>query len=116
MDYLIEVGISFVGRIPYLAAWIAAVVFAALMVRRGGGKAEKFLLTGCGLMLFNQITMPFLGALSRWMVHEQGMPVSAIGIAQIPTGLLSLAGIVCLVYAFWVKFKKGKTESTDSSA
>ena len=116
MDYLAEVGISFVGRIPYLAAWIVAVVFAARMVRRGGEKAEKFLLTGCSLMLFNQVVMPFLGALSRWMVHEQGMPISAIGIAQIPIGILTLAGIVCLVYAFWVKFKTGKIESTDSLA
>ena len=116
MDYLVQVGISFIARIPYVAAWIVGVVFAVKMVRRGGQKAEKFLLLGCGLMLLNQVIMPFLGALSNWMVHERGMPVSAIGIAQIPTGLLSLAGIVCLVYAFWVKFKKGKTESTDSSA
>ena len=116
MDYLAEVGISFVGRIPYLAAWIVAVVFAVMMVRRGGGKAEKFLLAGCSLMLFNQVVMPFLGALSRWMVHEQEMPVSAIGIASIPNAVLNMAGIICLVYAFWVKFKKGKTESTDSSA
>ena len=106
MNYLQEIGISFLGRIPYLLAWLVAIVFAVVMVRRSGGKAEKLLLAGCSLMFFNQLVMPFLGGLARWMVYEQEKPVAALGyVVSLPTAILGMAGIMCLVYAFWVKFK-----------
>ena len=106
MNYLQEIGISFLVRIPYLLAWLVAIVFAVIMLRRGGGKAEKLLLAGCSLMFFNQLVMPFLGGLARWMVYEQEKPIAALGyIVSLPTAILSMAGIICLIYAFWVKFK-----------
>ena len=109
MNYLQEIGISFLGRIPYLLAWLVAIVFAVVMVRRNGGKPEKLLVAGCSLMLFNQLVMPFLGGLARWMVYEQETSIAALGyIVSLPSGILSMAGIICLVYAFWVKFKTDK--------
>ena len=106
MNYLQEIGISFLARIPSLLAWLVAIVFAVIMLRRGGGKPEKLLVAGCSLMLFNQLVMPFLGGLARWMVYELEKPVAVLGyIVSLPAAILGMAGIICLVYAFWVKFK-----------
>lgn len=107
MSYLEVVTPAFVGSIPIFLAWLVGIVLAVRMVRRGGGKAEKLLLIGCSLMFVAQIVNPFLRGLALWMVHEQGMSrASASGLAfSLPIGILSMAGIVCLVYAFWLKFK-----------
>lgn len=40
-----------IGIAPFLAAWIVVIVLASLMLRRGGGKAERFLVAGASLML-----------------------------------------------------------------
>ena len=71
MNYLQEIGISFLARLPYLLAWLVAIVFAVIMLRRGGGKAEKLLLAGSSFMFLIQVITPFLGGLARWMVYEQ---------------------------------------------
>ena len=93
---------------PYLAAWIAAIVFSVIMLRRGGGRAERFLLTGSCLMLANKLfsvptvlIVPLLVG-SGWSTDRVLPILSGVGLLL---GLVSLAGIVCLVYAFWVKFE-----------
>ena len=93
---------------PYLAAWIAAIVFSVIMLRRGGGRAERFLLTGSCLMLANKLfSVPIVLIVpllvdSGWST-DRALPVlSGVGLFL---GLVSLAGIVCLDYAFWIKFK-----------
>jgi len=99
---------SLIPAAPYLAAWIAAIVFSVIMLRRGGGRAERFLLTGSCLMLANKLfsiptvlIVPLLVD-SGWS-PDRAMPVlSGFGLFL---SLVSLAGIVCLVYAFWIKFK-----------
>jgi len=101
---------DFVSRAPYLAAWTVAVIMAVIMMRRGGGKAEKLFLAGSGLMLVAQLVNPFLSGLVSWLIHEQGMSRAlASGLAiSLPMGVLGLAGIVCLVYAFWMRFMTKK--------
>jgi len=37
---------DFISRVPQLVAWTVAIILAVMMVRRGGGKAEKLLLAG----------------------------------------------------------------------
>ena len=107
MNYLELVGSTFLGNIPMLLAWLVGIVLAVRTVRQGGGKAEKLLLTGCSLMFVAQIVNPFLRGFALWLVAEQGMSrASASGLAlSLPTGILGMAGIVCLIYAFWIKFK-----------
>jgi len=107
MNYLEAVGPSLLGSSPILVAWLVGIVLAVRMVRRGGGKAEHLLLIGCSLMFVAQIIRPFLTALTLWLVHEQGMTrAGASGLAlSLPISILSMAGIICLIYAFWVKFK-----------
>ena len=110
-SYLELVGSTFLGNTPVLLAWLVGIVLAVRMVRRGGGKAEKLLLIGCSLMFVAQVVNPFLRGLALWLIAEQGMSrASASGLAlSLPIGILGMAGIICLIWAFWLKFK-GRTD------
>jgi len=106
---------DFISRVPHLVAWTVAIILAVIMVRRGGGKAEKLLLAGSSLMFVAQLVSPYLSGFVSWLIHEQGMSRAlASGLAvSLPMGVLSLSGIVCLVYGFWLRFmakKQGKDE------
>jgi len=107
MNYLEAVGPTLLVNTPILLAWLVGIVLAVRMLRRGGGKAEKLLLIGCSLMFVAQIVRPFLTGLALWLVHEHGMTrASASGLAfSLPITILSMIGIVCLVYAFWTRWK-----------
>jgi len=109
MDYFASVGPTFLSKSPILVAWIVGIVFAARMLKRGGGKAERLLLIGCCLMLTESLVSPFSKMLIPWLIDEQSMSFQRVGfimsIANIPLAIISLAGIVCLVYAFWMKFR-----------
>jgi len=86
-------------HIPELVAWLSGIVLAVLMVRRGGCKTEKLLLAGCCLMFVASLASPFVSYLNiaqpRWWVKWVTLPI----------GILGLAGLVCLVWAFWVRFR-----------
>ena len=106
MSYLDAVVPGLLGNIPFLLAWLVGIVLAVRMLRRGGGKAERLLLVGCSLMFVARIVSPFLMGLSPWLVHEQGMTRASISaIVSLPVSILSMAGIVCLVFAFWTRWK-----------
>jgi hypothetical protein len=116
MDSVIaEIGSSLLNAVPDIIAWTAGIVLAVIMIRRGGLKPEKLLLTGCSLLLLKSILSPVIRELV--MNWSRGNNTSALSYAQaalyitIPQLLLSLAGFVCLVIAFWIKFrvKKGET-------
>ena len=100
---------------PYLAAWIAAIVLSVIMLRRGGGRAERFLLTGSCVMLASKLfsvpivlIVPLL--IDNGWSTDRALPVLS-GVSLF-LGLVGLAGIVCLVYAFWIKFKVKSRESS----
>ena len=97
---------------PGLVGWIVALILAIIMLRRGGAIAERLLLIGACLMLLTYILAIPTSILGIWLRTSQEMTnvqvafwLSIFGLVR---GLISLAGIVCLVYAFWVKFKSGK--------
>ena len=113
MDYFDVVVPGLLGSIPLLLAWLIGIVLAVRMLRRGGGKAEKLLLAGCSLMFVAQIVRPFLTGLALWLVAEHGMTrASASGLTySLPISILSMAGIVCLILAFWTRWRtKSATE------
>ena len=112
MSYLDTVVPALLGNLPMLLAWLVGIVLAVLMLRRGGGKAEKLLLAGCSLMFLAVIIRPFLTGLALWLVAERGMTrASALGLAfSLPNSILSMAGIVCLVLAFWIRWKTNTME------
>lgn len=98
-------------NIPYFVAWVIALTLSVIMLKRRGGRAERFLVIGCAIKLGTTLLNPFLAAIPVWL--RLSREVSNVNIAatmgKISTALacLSLAGIVCLVYAFWTKWKAG---------
>ena len=103
---------SLFSSAPAIAGWIVAIVLVAIMLRRGGAKAERFLLAGACLMLLASTLSVPTQALSIWLHVGREMPVTQaafwVSIFGLGRGIIGLAGIICLVYAFWVKFKLGK--------
>ena len=105
------VGPMLLQSIPELIAWGIGIVLAALIVRRGGGKIEKLFLAGCCLMFFIQIASPFLNGLESSLIRDGLISFQTIGLLQLPVSILGLAGFVCLVWAFWVRFRVRKEGS-----
>ena len=111
------VEISILRYFPELVAWGIGIVLAVLMVRRGGGKAEKLLLAGCSLIFVTRLGTPLLHELVQWLLAGQGM--SNIEIIQttgwaisLPMTIVGIAGLVCLVWAFWARFRGEKQVPT----
>ena len=99
------------GNSPVLAFWIAATVLAAVMLQRRGGRAERFLVAGASVKLVsNLLTIPAL-AIVPWLI-DTGYSVEFANSVTSGYGIfckvVGMAGIICLVYAFWVKFKSVK--------
>ena len=109
MEYFASVGPALLFCSPVLVGWIVGIVLATRMLKKGGGKAERLLLIGCCLMLAEMLISPFAQVFTIRLIEERTITVQSIGItlgiAGIPFAIISLAGIVCLVYAFWIKFR-----------
>ncbi len=114
MDSVIaEIGSSLLNNaIPDIIVWTFGIVLAAIMLKRGGLKAEKLLLAGCCLMLAETVLNPVIRGLVMGWVEGKGMSYISIGqtisYSTIPLAVISLAGLVCLVWAFWIKFRVKK--------
>jgi hypothetical protein len=97
-----------IGVAPSLAFWIAVVIFAAIMLRRSGDRAERFLVAGASVNLVSSLLRIPGIAIMPWLMHEG---YSMTYITSITSGygifcnIIGMAGTICLVYAFWVKFK-----------
>ncbi|MBA7617867.1 hypothetical protein ES703_25185 [subsurface metagenome] len=98
---------------PALVGWIVAVVLAAIMLRRGGGRAERFLIAGASLMLSKSLIVIPTPALITWLTVDRGMTnvevASVLSVFSLVRGCIGLAGIICLVYAFWMRFRGRST-------
>ena len=105
-----------INAAPSLVIWIAAIVLATVLLRRGGGRAEKFLLTGAGVMLVSSLLM-IPGIVVVPYLVERGAPMTDAASASWSLNLLrnviGMVGIICLVYAFWVKFKTRLVNNND---
>jgi len=105
MEYLEIIGPSLLRHVPGLIAWGLGIVLAVLMVRRGGGKAEKLFLAGCSLMFIVNLVSPLLSELAHWLVSERDMSLITLGLVNsLPIFILGAAGLLCLVLAFWMRF------------
>jgi len=107
MSFTIMVS-GLINAAPALVGWTVAIVVAILMLRRGGGKAERFLLSGSCLMLMSSLLSVPIAAIVPWLVEGGATVVEAASVVSgfnIFRGLIALAGIICLIYAFWIKFK-----------
>jgi hypothetical protein len=108
------VGLAGIG--PALLLWIAVIVLAAIMLGRGGGRAERFLIAGASLKIIgNLLGLPGF-FLTPWLIgrgYSIDYTNSVISSYGIFCNVVGMAGIICLVYAFWIKFK---TESFGKEA
>ncbi len=118
MDTLTNiVEISELRYVPELIAWAAGITLAVIMVRRGGLRAEKLLLAGCILMLFTPLTGLIFNHWLMEVIQEQDrsymelMRHPAWIVLNIGAGLASLAGLVCLIWAFLSRFRTKKPEA-----
>jgi hypothetical protein len=106
MDNLETITFGFQHSIPEIAAWSIGIVLAIIMLRRGGRKPETLLLIGCVLFLLSSLSSLILNTVVH-VIQELRISVVSYGlITGLTTGILSLAGLVCLVWAFWLKFWK----------
>jgi hypothetical protein len=103
-------GLRLLENIPAIAAWCTGMVLAVIMVRRGGGKTEKLLLAGCCLMLIIELSQPFLIELVRQLSEGRFSATMYQAVISIPLSILGLAGFVCLIIAFWMRFRRKKQE------
>ena len=104
---------SLMGVGPALALWIAVVIFATIVLRRGGGRAERFLVAGASLKIIsNLLSIPSF-AILHWFI-SRGYSIDYANSVVTGYGIfckvIGMAGIICLVYAFWVKFKTRNSE------
>ncbi len=104
------VDISILRFIPGIVAWLVGIVLAVIMVRRGGGKAEKLLLSGCILMFAVGVISICLGSMLPWL-REQRISAQQFGLVLSISAIPSLAGFICLVWAFWVRFRTGRVSA-----
>jgi len=107
MSYLEIVSPLLLQNTPELLAWIFGIILAASMVAGGGRMAEKLFLAGCILMFVMQLASPFLSGLVSTLLREGWRTPPTVGlILQLPLAILGLAGFMCLIYAFWLRFRR----------
>ena len=99
------------AAVPALLFWIAVIIFGIVMLNRGGGRAERFLIAGGSIkIIVNLLVIPSI-LLAPWLI-DQGYSADYVSTVSdwlaIFRNIVSAAGIICLVYAFWVKFNVKK--------
>jgi hypothetical protein len=93
-----------------LIGWLACTIFVVLMIKRGGGKAEKFLLAGCSLIFLSYILgIPVKRILVRFVYDFKShvdvvMFYKLTQLIAIPASILEMFGFFCLFYAYWIRW------------
>ena len=110
MSVVETVNIPLLTYIPELVAWLVGIVIAVLILRRGGGRPEKLFLAGCILLFVARLASPLGSWLLQTLMFEEGLNyisrAQTMGLfVSLPVSILALAGLVCLVWAFWVRFR-----------
>ncbi len=117
MEYFIGSLVSFAARIPWIAAWLAGTVIAVKLFRRERGRVQRVGLWGFALMLAVSVIQPLLmGGLTPWFAEREMRPESfsiILSAINIPSSIIQLGAIVCIVYAFWVLGKARLSSNED---
>ncbi len=98
----------FISSIPALIFWTAVIILVTVRLRYDGGRAKRFLIIGAGLGIIGSLVRIPAAAVSPWL-YQQGYSLAQINFAALAYGIIpdviSMAGIISLIYAFWVKFR-----------
>jgi hypothetical protein len=98
-----------------LVVWIAAAILAIRMVRSSNTKADRLFLAGVALAIFDlfimvltwiSVSQPVLNWMTgiKWIAGPDDLTPVLLGINVI-RNCAYVAGIILIVYAFWLKFK-----------
>ena len=111
MSYFELISPPLLQNIPELLAWLFGITLAAFMITEGGRTAEKLFLAGCILMSVMHLAAPFLSGLVSTLLQQGGRsPMIPALVLSLPTGILGLAGFMCLIYAIWLRFRRERQE------
>jgi hypothetical protein len=81
------------------------------MLRRGGGRAERFFIAGAGIKIIgNLLSIPW-AIVILWHLrrdHDIAYINTFSTYVGIFFAIVNIVGILCLIYAFWLKFKPEK--------
>ena len=97
-----------IGAAPPLVFWIAVIILAIVVLRRVGGRAERFLVIGAGIGIAGTLLRIPMGAIVPWFLHQG---YSTTYLSSVITGyriflnFISMAAVICFIYAFWLKFR-----------
>jgi hypothetical protein len=95
--------------------WIAIIIFSVTMRRRGGGRAEMLLIIGAGINLAGTILSAVMVVLVPCISFDN-RSVDFINTiftsVRIALNIINMVGIICIIYAFWVKFNSRKAAPT----
>jgi hypothetical protein len=109
---IIEYLIVSLTSAPAMLFWIAVIIYGAVKLNRGGGRAERFLIAGGSIKLIGTLIGIIYLFFGTWL-FRQGYDTAFISnIVSLCRNVISMAGILCLVYAFWVKFRSKKETGT----
>jgi hypothetical protein len=87
-------------------------------LRRGGGKAERFFITGAALNILGTLIRIPVIHLPYWIsFRSSGIDTMrninfGVGLA---VDVVSAAGIICIIYAFWLKFNRNRIDQVVSA-
>lgn len=106
-DILQMIFFGFLGFGIPVFFWIGTLIFGIVMLRRGGGKPERFFITGASLNILGTI-LRILGIYFPVWFHIKDYGSDTMKSITFGTGLvidiISALGVICLLYAFWLKF------------
>jgi hypothetical protein len=101
---------------PALLFWIAVLIFAVVMLRRGGGRAERFLIAGAGVKILGNLLSLLWIPISLWL-HLKNYNIDYMNSVSAGVGIslrtIGMVGILLLLYAFWLKFNEIKTSDNN---
>ena len=112
-DVLMMIFSGFLGYGIPLLFWIGTLVFGVIMLRRGGGRPEGIFITGAGLNILGTLLRILTMYLPIWLSvsHSDIDNYRNISFtAGLVIDVIGAAGILCLIYAFWLKFNGQKSE------
>jgi hypothetical protein len=88
---------------PILVFWTVAIIFGVIMLRREGGRAERFFIAGAGIKILSNLLSIPRSFIDLWLFREDYSSIFSTGI-DIFFLVINMIGILCLIYAFWLKF------------
>jgi hypothetical protein len=117
-DILQMIFFGFLGHGVPVLFWIGTLIFGIVMLRRGGGKPERFFITGSILnILATMLRIPVI-YLPVWL-HAIDYGSDTMSFITFGTGLfidiIFALGLMSLLYAFWLKFNNSRIERSVSA-